>query len=258
MLPKISVITISFNSKKTIEKTIKSVIEQNYPNLEYIIIDGGSTDGTLEIINKYKENISYFVSEADKGISDAFNKGIKVATGEIIGIINSDDEYLPNALNTVAKNYEKGIDVYIGSILINDEENKINYTYKPSIKINKYLIKLNIAHPSTFVSKSAYENYGLFSLDFKIAMDLDLLRRFYYKGAKFKQVEGVLAKFNVGGVSTTVNMGANYKEREMIILRNGGNKLDILVYRFLRILIDIRKKFIVKVLKKDYIKSRYD
>ena len=96
VLPKISVITVVLNNKNTIEETINSVLNQKYPNLEYIIIDGGSTDGTLEIINKYKAQIYYFKSEKDLGIYDAFNKGLKIASGDLIGFINSDDIYTEN------------------------------------------------------------------------------------------------------------------------------------------------------------------
>lgn len=105
--PKISLITISYNSKKHIEDTILSVTTQNYDNYEYIIIDGASTDGTLDIINKYQDKITTIITEPDKGISDAFNKGIRLCTGDIIGIINSDDILLPGALSVVAKTMMK-------------------------------------------------------------------------------------------------------------------------------------------------------
>ena len=100
--PKISIITISFNSDKTLEDTINSVISQDYPNLEYLIVDGGSKDRTLDIVDKYRDKIDVVVSEPDKGISDAFNKGIQLATGEIIGIINSDDLLMPGALQEIS------------------------------------------------------------------------------------------------------------------------------------------------------------
>lgn len=102
-LPKISVVTPVFNGEKFIEKTITSILNQNYPNLEYIVIDGGSTDNTLNIINKYKDKLSYFISEPDKGMYDALNKGFSMATGDILCWLNSDDEYYPHTLATVAK-----------------------------------------------------------------------------------------------------------------------------------------------------------
>ena len=105
VLPKISVITVVLNNKNTIEETINSVLNQKYSNLEYIIIDGGSTDGTLEIINKYKEQIYYFKSEKDLGIYDAFNKGLKIASGDLIGFINSDDIYTENCFKILNEYY---------------------------------------------------------------------------------------------------------------------------------------------------------
>ena len=119
--PKISIITVTLNSERTLEETIKSILSQDYPNIEYLVIDGGSIDGTLEIIDKYASQISYTISEKDKGISDAFNKGIKRATGEIVGIINSDDLLLPGALFKLAECYDKNVDVYRGNVVVYDE-----------------------------------------------------------------------------------------------------------------------------------------
>ena len=121
MFPRITIVTITFNSAATLEETIRSVTMQDYPALEYVIIDGGSSDGTLDIVQKYRERIQIVVSEPDKGISDAFNKGIARATGEIIGIINSDDILLPGALRELAEVYDPQVDVYSGLILFWNE-----------------------------------------------------------------------------------------------------------------------------------------
>ncbi len=254
MNPKISVITISYNAEKTIEDTINSVLSQNYNNLEYIIIDGGSTDKTVEIIKKYESKITYWVSEKDNGISDAFNKGIKVATGDIVGIINSDDQYLPGALKAIANNYEENIDVYRGIELLYDSLNDVQYEYKPSMKFRVIPIKINVTHSATFVSKKAYEKYGVFDTNFKIAMDLDLLRRFYWKGAKFKKVDFVLSRFNSGGIST-MDVEKGDKEREEIVLKNGGSFFYLIVYKLWKILTRIIKK-IFKFIRLDYKKIR--
>ena len=101
--PKITIITACLNAARTVEATIRSVLDQNYPNLEYIIIDGVSTDGTLEIVDKYEDKITKIVSEPDKGIYDAFNKGISLATGDLIGILNADDFYAPWTMTTIQK-----------------------------------------------------------------------------------------------------------------------------------------------------------
>ena len=255
MRPFISVITIAFNSEKTIEETIKSVIEQNYNNKEYIIIDGGSTDGTIDIIKKYEKSISYWVSEPDKGISDAFNKGIKAAKGDIIGIVNSDDQYLPGALEIVAKNFEEKIDVYRGSILIH-EEGKDDYTYEPSMKFGMLPIKVNVCHLPTFINRRAYEKYGVYDISFKLAMDLDLLRRFYRKGAKFKKINAVLGRFNVGGLSTEAGIKRGFDERRKVILNNGGNMLFVAIYDFVLVLVSVYKK-IIRLFGANYRKIRY-
>ena len=128
--PKISIITVCYNSEAHIEEAILSVINQSYENKEYLVIDGGSKDGTLNIIEKYKDKIDYFVSEPDKGISDAFNKGIKAATGDIIGILNSDDFMMKDALTKVAEQYEVGVDLYRGFTLVwNEKRNTKSYMY---------------------------------------------------------------------------------------------------------------------------------
>ena len=141
MQPKISIVTITYNSENTVEETIKSVISQGYPNLEYVIIDGASTDGTLDVVSKYSDRIAKIVSEPDKGISDAFNKGIKHATGEIIGIINSDDILLPGALQAVADAYEEGVGVYRGNIFIWDSKSDTRIQACPSMKFPLHTYK---------------------------------------------------------------------------------------------------------------------
>lgn len=229
MKPKISIITISYNAASTIDTTIKSVISQDYSNYEYIIIDGGSTDGTVDIIKKYNKTISYWVSEPDKGISDAFNKGIRIATGDVIGILNSDDQYLPGALRTIANNYDNITDVYRGSIMIH-EDGKDDYTYEPSMKFKLLPIKVNVCHLPTFISIKAYKKYGMYDTDFKLAMDLDLLRRFYRAGAKFKKINTVLGRFNVGGLSTKTGIKQVFDERKKVILKNGGTVFHVYIY----------------------------
>lgn len=198
---KISIITITYNSEKTVEETILSVIKQNYPNLEYIIVDGGSKDSTLDIINKYKSNIYKVISEPDNGISDAFNKGIREATGEIIGIINSDDILNINTLNVLNDIIEKypNYDVYYGNGVIFDEKN--NHIYRPDNKIEDILKYMFICHPATFVRKTAYEKYGIFDTNYKCAMDFELLSKMYSNGAKFKYFDYECTWFRLGGTS---------------------------------------------------------
>ena len=204
MQPKISIVTITFNSESTVEDTIKSVVSQDYPNLEYIIIDGGSKDGTLEIVDRYRDRIAKVVSEPDEGISDAFNKGIKNATGDVVGIINSDDILLPGALSAVAAAYEEGVGVYRGNIYVWDSESNTKILAYPSMKFPLRTFKKRIVcHQSTFVAKSVYEKYGCFKTHFKFMMDVDLLVRLYEAGVRFKYIPAELAMFRLGGVTSS-------------------------------------------------------
>ena len=202
--PKISIITITYNSEAIVEETIKSVISQDYPNLEYIIIDGGSKDNTLAVVDKYRDKIAKVVSEPDKGISDAFNKGIRNATGDIVGIINSDDILLPGALKAVADAYEEGVGVYRGNVFIWESASDTRIQAVPSMKFPLHTFKKRIVcHPGTFVAKWAYEKYGLYKTHFRFMMDVDLLIRFYEAGVKFKYVPTELAMFRLGGVTSS-------------------------------------------------------
>ncbi|NQX40828.1 Glycosyl transferase family 2 [Pedobacter steynii] len=210
--PKISIITIVLNGAKTIEQTINSVIGQTAGDIEYIIIDGGSTDETIEIIKKYAKHIDVFVSEPDTGIGNAFNKGVLAASGEIIGIINADDWYEETAVADVIDIYGKYpyYDVYYGKC------NFITLVGTPNIKgsENGHLLLLdsmNMAHPSTFVKRDAYLKYGLFNEDYRIAMDYEWLLRAYVNGAIFRSVDALLAHHRPGGISQ-VNYDEAYAE----------------------------------------------
>lgn len=236
--PKISIITITFNSEKTLERTIKSVVEQNYDNLEYIIIDGGSKDGTLEIVKRYKQRIAKWISEPDNGISDAFNKGIRMATGDIVGIINSDDGLMPGALQTLADNYEEDVDVYRGSVLLWKEDTNTKTIEVPSMHINK--IGLNhIGHQSTFIRKIAYEKYGTYDTDCRFVMDFDLLLRFQNAGTKWKKIDSTLAFYTLGGVTFSQYNRKRMEETKRVIKKNGGNRFLIqtfFIVKYLRLL----------------------
>ena len=228
--PKISIITITYNSEKTLEETIKSVVTQKYDNLEYIIIDGGSKDKTLAIVDNYKEYISLVVSEPDKGISDAFNKGIKNATGEIIGIINSDDLLLPGALHSLADNYDEQVDVYRGNTVLWNSQTGSKLSTRPTMEFPITKRVKSVCHQSTFITKKAYIQYGSYDVEFRYMMDADLLHRFYNEGARFKYIDRDLAVFRQGGV-TSDNWKKKLSELKKMILKNGGNP----IYAYYRI-----------------------
>lgn len=199
---KISIITACLNAVKTIEQTLQSVLNQDYPNLEYIIIDGGSTDGTLEIINKYRERLAVVISEPDNGIYDAFNKGLKHATGDIIGILNADDFYAPWAIQTIADVYVEApnADVFYGNVVVVDEQNA-QWKIYPLGSPENLNTGMSLSHPATFVTRKAYEKYGIFDDYYRIAADWDLMLRFKSLGAVFYPVNKVLTAFRNSGIS---------------------------------------------------------
>ena len=179
---KISVITVCLNSEKTIEKTINSVINQDYDDYEFIIIDGGSTDKTLKIIDQYKEWITIMVSEKDLGIYDAINKGIKISSGKLISLIHSDD-YLHDGqvLSNVASKFKKNLklDCLIGATLIvKFNTKKVIRRYSANL-FKKWMLYLGISppHPSSFFKKKIYDNYGLYNVSYKIAGDFEFFLR---------------------------------------------------------------------------------
>lgn len=197
---KVSIITVCYNSAKTIEQTIQSVINQFYINIEYIIIDGGSTDGTLNIIKKYEDKISYWVSEPDDGLYDAMNKGISVATGDIVGIINSDDWYNEKAIAKVVDCFNKGkADVVYGDIINISANGKELYKSNKSVVQDELFLRIIYDHPSFFVKKSAYEKYGGFQCKYRISADYHLMLKLYSNGAIFKYVEFPIAYFRLSG-----------------------------------------------------------
>ena len=224
----ISIITVCYNSKAHLEEAINSVLNQTYCNKEYIVIDGGSTDGTLDIINKYRDKIDYFVSEKDRGISDAFNKGITAATGDIIGICNADDLLASDCMQIVADNYEEGVDIYRMNEVVKNFETGEEFLTKPTLVYGKRLMNHYTCHMGCFVTKTAYEKYGMYDVNLRIQMDTDLLRRFTVKGAKYKYVDANCGFFRRGGVSTSGVKRRNY-ERKLIMKRYGASILDILV-----------------------------
>jgi glycosyltransferase involved in cell wall biosynthesis len=247
----ISIITIVRNQKDFIEETIKSVLLQNVPNLEYIIIDGASTDGTLEIINKYKDKISKIVSEKDDGIYDAINKGIRLANFPIIGLINSSDVYVSGILNKIVKfYYDSPKDVIYGDIMFREDELTESFMSFGIANHNKLDQYMSIYHPSTFISKYAYERVGLYNLKYSSASDYDLLLRLYLNNYSFSYFPEVVSVFRKGGMSGHSNFINNVKENYLIRVRNLGmlNSIKYLIKHLgLSIFFYSRRLLIIKV-----------
>jgi len=206
---KISIITVVRNNKDTIRDAIESVLNQTHNEIEYIIVDGASTDGTVEIVQSYGNKITKFISEPDKGLYDAMNKGIMLATGEVIGILNSDDIYIDEfVIEEVVKVFEeKEIDSLFADLVYvkPDNLNKIVRYYDSSqFSREKFAYGWMPAHPTFFVKRSAYEQYGLFKTDYKIAADYELLVRFLYKyKLTYFYIQKPIIKMRVGGISTS-------------------------------------------------------
>ena len=199
--PLVSIITVVYNGEKFLEETIQSVISQTYENVEYIIIDGGSTDGTLDIIKRNEDKIDYWISEKDKGIYDAMNKGIDVASGEIIGLINADDWYEKDTINTVIKNYsgDKNFDIFHGNLNYINKSEKI---YKPNFSHRKMLLQgMSLYHPTCFVKRSVYEEEK-FDTNYQLVADYKLIFSMMLKGKKFCYIDKVLANMRAGGAGT--------------------------------------------------------
>ena len=208
---RLSIITISYNSESTIEATIQSIVSQKNNLVEYIIIDGASTDSTLKIVNRYKDKIDKVVSEKDNGISDAFNKGIKLATGEYIGLINSDDMLLPGAVDSLLIDLDGKDDVIFGNgiRLFKDGTCK---PYKSDPSPEKLQKDMTICHPATFVKKRAYERWGMFSKNYKCVMDRELLLRFLSNGATFRYIDKYFAVYRMGGMSDSLYLSCVLQE----------------------------------------------
>jgi len=204
---KVSIITSVFNNEETIEETLNSVLSQDYNDIEYIVIDGASTDRTCEIVKKYLDHVDVFISEPDKGIYDGLNKGIKVATGDIISFLHSDDIfYDKTTISEVVSAFQHyNTDSVYGDLVYIDKKdsNKI-VRYWKSGRFSKKKLKYGWMppHPSLFVKKHIYEKFGIFDTSFKIAADYDVVLRFFgTANISTVYVEKVFVKMRTGGES---------------------------------------------------------
>lgn len=204
---KISIITVCYNSAATIEKTILSVAGQSYKNVEYLIIDGNSKDNTVEIIKKHEDKITKWISESDRGLYDAMNKGIEMATGDLIGILNSDDVFNNEiVLEEVANFHQKNtIDASVGNILQHKENGKIIRIYSSKYwSPDKLRIGYMPPHPSIFFKKELFNAFGNYQLGFKIGADYELITRFFLKNSITWKYSGITTTaMLVGGLSSS-------------------------------------------------------
>lgn len=221
---KISVITVAFNSAATIESTILSVLAQKYSNIEFIIIDGKSTDDTMSIIDRFKNKIQKIISEKDSGIYDAMNKGLRYATGDVVGFLHSDDVYASdNVLSEVAGLFktDDSLEAVYGDLQYVDRQNSGKVIRKwtaGEYRKDKFLEGWMPPHPTFFVKRTCYDKYGMFNTEFRISADYEIMLRFIYKNEiKIKYIPQVLVKMKVGGesnVSVKNRIIANIEDRK--------------------------------------------
>lgn len=225
---KVSIITIAYNSAETIEATIQSVLAQDYADIEYIVIDGASTDQTMEIVNRYKSQIAKVVSEPDKGIYDAMNKGVKQATGDIIGILNSDDFYADkHVISDVVKTFGASPSaeaLYADLVYVDRKmpERVVRYWKAGAYNRTRFRTGWMPPHPTFFVRRKRYEAHGLYCLELRSAADYELMLRFLYKHEiECTYLSRVITHMRVGGesnVSLKNRIRANKEDRKAWVM----------------------------------------
>lgn len=220
--PKISIITPSYNQTEFLERTILSVLNQNYPHLEYIIIDGGSTDGSMEIIKKYEKFLAYWVSEKDKGQANAINKGFKVATGDIIGWQNSDDVYSPGVFFKVAKLYIKDkCDFIMGDLLrIDADDNPIRtIRYGPWPKFGLKNVRMLVANQAAFWTKGLHKKCGGVNEDLHYCFDREFFYRMVSSGDKIRHSPEIIGCLRSHPATKSKDI-ENYKKEDEILSKS--------------------------------------
>jgi glycosyltransferase involved in cell wall biosynthesis len=230
---KISLITVVFNAESTISRCIQSVIGQNFKNIEYIIIDGGSTDNTVNIINGYRKNISIFLSEPDKGIYDAMNKGILLASGNIVGMLNADDFFADETILSEVNQIflRNDADITYGDLdFVNDKNRVVRKWRSGEYSNNKFNRGWMPPHPTFYCKRKLFEQYGLYSLDYGTAADYELMLRFIHRHkAEAFHIKKVMVKMRIGGASNK-----NYQNRlkglwfDFKAMRNNGISLPLI------------------------------
>lgn len=213
-LPRITVVTPSFEQGHFLQETIESVLEQEYPNLEYIIIDGGSRDDSVSIIQKYQKDVAFWVSEPDKGQTDAINKGLARATGEIVTWLNSDDLHFPDTLATISRafQHEPEADVIYGDYsLITRRGTEFLRRYEIPFHFNLMLYGVNfIGQPSAFFRRSLLERFGYLDPSYHYAMDHEFWLRVASRGASFRHIKHFLSKYRYHSDSKTVDAAEKF------------------------------------------------
>jgi glycosyltransferase involved in cell wall biosynthesis len=219
---KISLITVCYNAEKTVENTLRSVLSQDYPDIEYIVIDGASKDGTLEILERYRDRFAHLVSARDKGIYDAMNKGLALATGEVVGLLNADDLFAHSGVisQIAAVMQAESLDAVYGDVTYFDSaapDKVLRYYSSASFKPSRMRWGFVPAHPTLYVRRALYQTFGNFRIDYKIAGDYEFIARIF-KGAtlRYRYLPEVLVRMHIGGASTHTLWSMLVQNREVI------------------------------------------
>ena len=233
-----SIITVCRNSESTIAQCIESVLSQTNVDIEYILIDGNSTDATVSVINEYQQHISTLVSEPDNGIYDAMNKGLSIATGDVIGFLNADDFYTSNsALLKIQNEFEKNdIDACYGDLCYvsqNDTDNVIRYWKSNEFKKGLFSKGWNPPHPTFYVKKEIYDRHGYFDLSYSIASDIDLMMRFLEKyEIRTNYIPETLVHMRLGG-ETNKSISNIIKQNRQILQSFNNNQVQYSLLQYI-------------------------
>jgi len=245
---KVSIITVTYNSEKYLSSTIESVLNQTYNNIEYIIIDGMSSDNTISIINRYEHLFNgrlKWLSEADSGIYEAMNKGISMATGEIIGIVNSDDWYEKDTVISIVETIGEHDMIHANMNLI-DIHNNVDRIYSHrNTRFFKYLTT-PYNHPTMFVKKEVYQKIGVFDEKFKTGADYDFMLRFNKSKYNAIHFDRIITNVRLVGVTTGANSVKDFSEFKQALVNNGVSNAKAAVYVYLRKVL----VFISKILRR--------
>lgn len=251
---KFSIITVCFNSSTYIEKAIQSVLNQTYQNVEYVVVDGASTDGTVEIINRYADDIDAFISESDTGLYNAMNKGIAKATGDILFFLNSDDQFCDeNVIADVAEDFveKPDLEIVYGNVLMDSARGLSRWVQMQEIT-RKKLAGITINHQSIFTRKEIFEMTNGFSEKYKVVSDYDWLMKLVHSDIKFRHIDRDIVIFSVTGLSHT----SEWEDERIIAMKSYYSDLEIFMWRRLPRIIRLRKIKKIVTNTKNYLRCK--
>lgn len=236
---KVSIITVVRDRKDTIMDCINSVLSQTYPDIEYIVVDGSSSDGTIEKIQGYGDKIAHFISEPDEGLYDALNKGIKMASGEVIGILHSDDLFCDRLVvsDMVSKIKESGAELCFSDLVIVDQSGKKIFRYYMAHYFKQWLFRIGWLppHPTCFIKKSLFQEFGLYSTKYNGAGDFDfLVRIFYGREIKWAYINRITVKMKHGGMSNSGWRSKLNNSRQISKILKKNNVFSLIIFQLLR------------------------